>query len=371
MELPKGFNTKWFNCRKPFVDFFATREELIFGKAVIPNPLFEANLYTQWDLKRAVAQHPNRSLDDHFKSQQQSYATRLGTYTSTRGKLLPLDVFTLTHQLQTNPKIETLKLLQVAQLCGRMRDVFGLRARFVADRSDDQLVLLLLAADKLTRKFNKRFVIDPPNATLRSISQALKEALANVGVQELFWETCMTDTNVCDATRNPTPLPIDASATGDIYRPDAVVHVHLNGVQAVKSKPFVRVTVKDVDGLQTTFDVTNEQATNHFGKDYLRGMIASTNVPVPLSSSVRKPTLEQHIVSFSHTLKYALKRAGDWGQVAHCARYDKVFVTSDILAAMYAHYRGVRYMLLRRQENLNEEYPTLPTFIRYTFVLHG
>jgi hypothetical protein len=42
-----------------------------------------------------------------------------------------------------------------------------------------------------------------------------------------------------------------------------------------------------------------------------------------------------------------MKRAGDWGQVEHCARYNKVFVTHDALAALYAFYRGVHFVLVR------------------------
>lgn len=43
---------------------------------------------------------------------------------------------------------------------------------------------------------------------------------------------------------------------------------------------------------------------------------------------------------------YSLKRAGDWGQVEHCVRYRKIFVTRDKLAALYAMYRRVPFIYM-------------------------
>ena len=76
-------------------------------------------------------------------------------------------------------------------------------------------------------------------------------------------------------------------------------------------------------------------------------------------------TPRDQILEFGNPLKYALKRAGDWGQVEHCAKYDKVFVTSDKLAALYAYYRDVRFIYLYRDQS-KQPYPTL---VRYVFVI--
>lgn len=64
----------------------------------------------------------------------------------------------------------------------------------------------------------------------------------------------------------------------------------------------------------------------------------------------------------------ALKRAGDWGQVEHCVRHGKVFVTADKMAALYAYYRRAKFVLVQTQDN-REAVGFLPTFIRYTFTI--
>ena len=48
----------------------------------------------------------------------------------------------------------------------------------------------------------------------------------------------------------------------------------------------------------------------------------------------------------SNAANFALKRAGDWGMIEHCARYDYGFVTADKLAAAYARAKGVCVMYL-------------------------
>ena len=60
---------------------------------------------------------------------------------------------------------------------------------------------------------------------------------------------------------------------------------------------------------------------------------------------------------------YALKQAGDWAQVEHARKFGKVFVTFDKMAAMYARYRRVPFILVRRL--------AYDDFLRYTFVLHS
>jgi len=55
--------------------------------------------------------------------------------------------------------------------------------------------------------------------------------------------------------------------------------------------------------------------------------------------------------------------AGDWGQIAHCKKYNKIFVISDRFAAIYANFCGVRYMFLRRKEYTE--------FVSYTLILRN
>jgi hypothetical protein len=61
------------------------------------------------------------------------------------------------------------------------------------------------------------------------------------------------------------------------------------------------------------------------------------------------------LLELSPDTMLAIKRGGDWGQVEHCAKYNKLFVTSDKMAALYAFYRNVKFMLVQYQENLNDD----------------
>ena len=95
----------------------------------------------------------------------------------------------------------------------------------------------------------------------------------------------------------------------------------------------------------------------------------NTNIPksVPKSIPVSKQ-LSNFMMSISKELLYALKRAGDWGQVENCKSYKKIFVTSDKLAALYAFHRGIRFIYLRRQFS-GPSMIHLKSLYRYSFVL--
>ena len=45
-----------------------------------------------------------------------------------------------------------------------------------------------------------------------------------------------------------------------------------------------------------------------------------------------------------------MKRAGDWAQVEACKRKGLIFLTEDRLAALYAFYRKVPFVLIRIHE---------------------
>jgi hypothetical protein len=53
---------------------------------------------------------------------------------------------------------------------------------------------------------------------------------------------------------------------------------------------------------------------------------------------------ENIVMALKPSTRYALKRAGDWGQVESCIGHNKIFVTSDLMAATYAISRGVQML---------------------------
>jgi hypothetical protein len=66
----------------------------------------------------------------------------------------------------------------------------------------------------------------------------------------------------------------------------------------------------------------------------------------------------------------AIKRCCDWGQVENCERYDKVFVTMDRLAAVYAYYRKVKYIFIRDMRDIARYNKGLDKdWAQFTFVI--
>lgn len=67
----------------------------------------------------------------------------------------------------------------------------------------------------------------------------------------------------------------------------------------------------------------------------------------------------------------AIKCAGDWGQVERCALTGSVFATSDRLAAVYAHHRGVPcvYMHTTHVDDDGRDDCQPPELVRFSFAL--
>jgi hypothetical protein len=65
-----------------------------------------------------------------------------------------------------------------------------------------------------------------------------------------------------------------------------------------------------------------------------------------------------------------LKRAGDWGQIEHCKKYNKIFVTKDKMAALYAGYRKVPFIYMKNEDLNKDVSNTNPSFIQFSFILN-
>jgi hypothetical protein len=79
-------------------------------------------------------------------------------------------------------------------------------------------------------------------------------------------------------------------------------------------------------------------------------------------------------VDLSLKAALSLKRGGDWGQVEHCRKFGKAFVTADKMAALYAWYRRVPFVFLKTTDNIYTvehglPIEDLPEFVKYTFVV--
>lgn len=60
---------------------------------------------------------------------------------------------------------------------------------------------------------------------------------------------------------------------------------------------------------------------------------------------------------------------GDWGQIEHCKQRGYVFVTCDIIAALYAVYRNVPLLFVNHHHAVKYGTPGSKGFMQYSFVM--
>jgi len=108
----------------------------------------------------------------------------------------------------------------------------------------------------------------------------------------------------------------------------------------------VEATLTDVGGSPLRISLSNDE-TNMLDTPIVR---LFTNFHLSDPDNFVVENFRDRFLTFSDTLKYALRRAGDWGQAEHAKRYGKVLFTSDVLTALYAYYRNVRFVHLQRDD---------------------
>lgn len=375
IPLPIKFDRRLLTTphERELVAWLVKTQHFAFSKTrVLANPLYKsADIMQQFDIKQKVEKKPDITYEELYAKQQQYFRGKMGT----RARTIPIDVFSIRKK---DPEYENsyqeLKLEQVAELCCTMRDFYGEDCRFQVDRTDDYLLLLVTNLHHISKAMYSLFIVRAGRAIASEsdISEKLKHAIirktASGELVDTTWKVEMTDANFFDAALANTGISVDYSVTGAVYRHHMPYQIEINGIHPTTK--VLRVKITDTGASTATeVDVTNKEATRVFSKNTIRLLAsrASQQKKPAIATTVTVP-LQTTLSYLSPATLYAIKRAGDWGQVQHCARYGKIFVTSDKFAALYAHYCKVRYIFLRRTEYFDVT-KTLPDFVRYTFVL--
>lgn len=143
-------------------------------------------------------------------------------------------------------------------------------------------------------------------------------------------------------------LSIDSRPTGNIYKPGYNFQISLNGVIYHNDKPYVKCTIIGKDSRNNlekrmNIDVDDNCSNRNFCtfSIYLFSVLGYSDK----EDNIKIPSIS--LLKFDRDTLYAIKRAGDWGQVEHAKKYKKIFVTDDIMAALYAYFRDVPCILLR------------------------
>lgn len=322
-ELPEEITVAILRDACEFVRSMAKHETLRFGTEEVVNPCFGADI-----METFVVPDGCLTMDSIYAAQQTHLAD------TSNDRTCSLEVF-----LPAERSGNTIRLKHVLQLCARMRDMLGHDPVFQIDSRDDHLVRLFFALKFVSEAFYDRYFL---HRTTRRKSAGT--------VKRTNWKAFTTDANLFDAANNAYMLKCAPEPTGKIFRKECGYQVELRGItnahHADIGERRVETTLTDVGGTPLRISLSNDE-TNMLDTPIVR-LFTNFHLADPDNFVVKN--FRDRFLTFSDTLKYALRRAGDWGQVEHAKRYGKVLFTSDILTALYAYYRNVRFVHLQRDD---------------------
>jgi hypothetical protein len=295
-------------CPVRFSDKITTLKDLVFDVGTIPNPLFDKKL------ESIVVPHTVEVKGKKtFAVTTQSYANVVARPFARTSYNRPITTVTVVCAYDGSKKV--LELRQIADTCSAMKYKFGKTATFICDNSDEHLLKLLTATIFIDDAFRKKFVLSPRTDFVRQLRKRLGE---------VKWDVALCDANMIDAENGD--FPVRPYPTGDVFRKGAVTQVNIQGLS--KDGKSITVYVDD--------------------KPPITMMIPCTSGSRESVDAVRKERLSKN----DHYIadKIAIKKAADWGQIAHCKTYSErekktfVFVTSDEMAAYWAMAQKVPMM---------------------------
>ena len=345
-KLPVGMTIHTLLNEYEFIRFMKNRTTLDFGEPVT-NPVFGGDLFLQFGANKYA------TMDALFEAQRRSVTCRLLNW---QKRLCPVDIYT-DYSAQRRPN-EFIKIHQLAQLCGAIRLFMGPECVFELDLIDNHLVQLIVGIGHVSEDLYRRF-FDPTFVSNAQVSEALIETIKQTDPEKTAWRAFTTDANLFDPAVNKHKFEYDPRPTGTLFPDYLTYQICLQGVHNAKkgSGKYVKATIVDHEAnITADLLLANSETTKLFSTNTISALMG-----------IQPPTVchvpRDYVLSFNPGLQLALKRAGDWGQVENAKKYDKVFVTSDKLAALYAYYRGVRFIYLRRQLDQAR------SLFRYTFLL--
>jgi hypothetical protein len=328
-----------------FVIAFLTnprRKVLRFGDVQEANVLCGRNMLDKYDFRKLAS---DVGFDSAFESQRASAISKLHA----GARVVPCDVWTEYVPATRIPsaRLQVIKLEQIARLCGVMHRMFGgqRRCTFVTDNSDNQLVRIVFATHLVRQALFDKFAFDNDIFDDATLVNNMRAIVAREGFAE--WRSCICDANIMDGASHSSDLEVDPRPTGPVYRPHLPFQVTLNG---------------SASGTSTSVHWQDGETTKTYNVKANRSLFSTSAISYKILDIASGDTHNSTVAG-----QLALKRACDWGQVEHCRKYGMVFVSSDKLAVLYALFRGVKSVLLRRTEHRASG--RMPEMLQYTFAI--
>lgn len=352
VELPTEVPREIIRNEKAVCQILAKSRVLHFGDQALVNPMYGADIFETFDINSAFNNNPELTLEGLYEMLHRSLVGKLTS--AHRPSSIPIDIVTA---VRGRDNEEVLKLQQIAHLIGNMRFMYGAMRDFQIDCTDQHILLIICAIDHVSAAMLSRFSALAADNTISDIKPALKQMIIDENIA-LSWTVTLSDANLFDAAKNDVRLPHDERPTGPVFAPHANYQITLNGIRHGSTE----VIIRDADKSEAQFTITNKEATKEFSTKSLRPLVEA------LTPATYANPMRNFLAARSRPLLYALKRAGDWGQIEHAKRYRKVFITCDKYAALYAWYRRVPFMFMRRQvDKIGFAARGIPAFVVYSF----
>ena len=283
-------------------------------------------------------------------------------------RLIPVDLWTK----REGGDVEIIQLTCIAELLHIVRSCFGSYRKMAVD--SDPLLRLLFAIRYLEEAFFRRFRvegIDMPKEGYRlALTRRLREELRAFygGMPDqgdpYAWDIVLTDAAIFDGGGAMRYQVDTQHPTGDVFPPWLGYQITLRGARDTKDPSVEMVWRPGPDARPEARTMTYKETEATFGtREIERALDWKYSVP---GSTLRTEALRRaaELAVYPTQFLYAIKRARDWAQVEHAARYGTIFFTRDRLAALYAYVRGAPCIFVHEKAFLLPE-----AFISYRFVL--
>jgi len=402
-ELPVGLTRHALENDLEILTFLSNTKLLTFGKLSYPNP-FENISFNIFNLKERIEKNPNVTYEELVETQQRSLNT-LGSYLDR--KRIPLDIWCHISSVTVNNKRkekEYYELRQLVYICKYIKEWFSndQTLLFNVDNYNIALELILTAkyldeamyniysSDKDLK--NELLMIINENKT-KPIEWIISTSDANIYDNSLHWLNDIDFDNKTGVLFGKDTNNIEIGPVDNIPKNKLIDETKINYIQKEQFKTLLKIPVVIIENSLEKYNgiINSNQSKYLFSLDYIKlflkikGIKTKTvedNLIDRIDDKIKDYTEKQYfynsvmpiavqfITRFSEKTFYMLKRAGDWGQIEHCKRYNKIFVTKDKMAALYASYRQVPYIYIKNK-TVDYDYARQdPDFIQFSFILN-
>lgn len=250
---------------------------------------------------------------------------------------------------------------QLAKAARTIRDRFGTEFDMIVDASVrydrnpgqgeehslDPLTKFVLVQRAAYDVFRKSFLVTRPGCGRISETQIQKY---NAEMQAVKWTAVSCDASLMDSGPNDD-APTFPKKTGPVFHDKSEFQVTLHGLGIEDDFPylkdyFARLRAEGKSAKIYKYSIRRNDQTD---PAVVRTVVDDRDPddgmdPLTFGKGRMKDKIKGDSVNCAKYL--ALKRAGDWGMVMFCKKNDAVFVTADVIAALYATLVGARFIFV-------------------------